>query len=171
MALVAFLRGVNVGGHRAFRPSLLAKAMARYDVVNVGATGTFVVRRPITKTRLKAELKRRLPFAAHIMICDGKELLRLQAADPFRKAPKGADVTRFASIMDRRPRIVPRTPVTLPPRGRWLLKILKTDGRFVLGVYRRDMKVIGYLGMIDKLVGAPVTTRGWNTIQSVIEIL
>ena len=39
MALVAFLRGVNVGGHRRFRPSLLAKELAGYDVVNVGATG------------------------------------------------------------------------------------------------------------------------------------
>ncbi len=39
MALVVFLRGVNVGGHRTFRPSLLARALSRYDVVNVGAAG------------------------------------------------------------------------------------------------------------------------------------
>jgi hypothetical protein len=43
VALVAFLRGVNVGGHRAFRPSVLAKQLARYEMVNIGATGTFVI--------------------------------------------------------------------------------------------------------------------------------
>ena len=44
MALVVFLRGVNVGGHRTFRPSVLARELGDYDVVNVGAAGTFVVR-------------------------------------------------------------------------------------------------------------------------------
>lgn len=54
MALVAFLRGINVGGHRSFRPSVLAKQLAHYDVVSIGATGTFVIRRPITRTKLRA---------------------------------------------------------------------------------------------------------------------
>ena len=43
MALVVLLRGVNVGGHKAFQPSALAKELADFDVVNVGAAGTFVV--------------------------------------------------------------------------------------------------------------------------------
>ena len=36
-ALIIFLRGVNVGGHKTFRPSLLAKEMADYDVTSIGA--------------------------------------------------------------------------------------------------------------------------------------
>jgi len=36
MALVVFLRGINVGGHRTFRPSLLAKELAKFDIVNIG---------------------------------------------------------------------------------------------------------------------------------------
>ena len=43
--LVVLLKGVNVGGHRTFRPSVLAKALRRYDVVNIGAAGTLVVAR------------------------------------------------------------------------------------------------------------------------------
>ncbi len=39
MAWVVFLRGVNVGGHKAFRPSVVAKDLAEFDVVNVGAAG------------------------------------------------------------------------------------------------------------------------------------
>ena len=171
MALVAFLRGINVGGHRAFRPSVLAKQMARYEVVNIGATGTFVIRRPITKTKLRAELVRRLPFDAQIMICEGRELLVLEASDPFRKAPKGPDVTRFASIMVRRPRTLPAIPIRLPEKGAWLLRILAVENRFAFGVYRRHMKVIGYLDMLDKLFGVPATTRNWNTITSVIRVL
>src|SRR6185295_12228721 len=46
MAVVVFLRGVNVGGHRRLRPSVLAKELERLDVVSIGAAGTFVVRKP-----------------------------------------------------------------------------------------------------------------------------
>lgn len=171
MALVAFLRGVNVGGHRAFRPSVLARELARYEVVNVGAAGTFVIRSPITRAQLRAELARRLPFAAQLMICEGRDLLALEADDVFRKAPKGPDVVRFVSVMARRPRLVPRTPIRLPREGTWLLRILALEHRFVVGVYRRQMRAISYLGMIDRLLGVAVTTRNWNTITSVIKVL
>jgi len=171
VALVAFLRGVNVGGHRAFRPRVLAEELARYDVVNVGAAGTFVIRRPITRAQLRAELSRRLPFTAQVMICEGRELLALRADDLFRKAPKGPDVVRFVSVMAKRPRLVPTTPINLPREGTWLLRILATENRFLVGVYRRRMRVIGYLGTIDRLLGVAVTTRNWNTITSVVKVL
>jgi uncharacterized protein (DUF1697 family) len=105
------------------------------------------------------------------MICEGRELLALEADDPFHDAPKGKDVTRFVSIMPRRPRTVPKLPIRLPEKGLWLLKILAVRGRYAFGVYRRHMKVIRYLGMLDKLLGVPVTTRNWNTIKPVIEVL
>ena len=71
MALVVFLRGVNVGGHRIFRPSLLANQLSDFDVVNVGAAGTFVVRNRISQARLRAELVKRLPFETEVVICNG----------------------------------------------------------------------------------------------------
>jgi uncharacterized protein (DUF1697 family) len=33
------------------------------------------------------------------------------------------------------------------------------------------MKAISYLGKIEKQLGAPVTTRNWNTIEKVAKIL
>jgi len=56
MAVVVFLRGVNVGGHRTFRPSILAKELSDYGVVNVGAARTFVVRKPGLRAKFHAEL-------------------------------------------------------------------------------------------------------------------
>ena len=46
MALIVLLRGFNVGGYRTLHPSMLAKELGTYDVVNVGAAGTLVVRKP-----------------------------------------------------------------------------------------------------------------------------
>jgi hypothetical protein len=58
-----------------------------------------------------------------------------------------------------------------PSRGRWLVKILARDDRFVVGVYRRHMKVIRDLGAFDRLFGVPVTTRNWNTITAIARVL
>jgi uncharacterized protein (DUF1697 family) len=33
------------------------------------------------------------------------------------------------------------------------------------------MKVIGYLGTLDRVFGVPVTTRNWNTISAIAKVL
>jgi uncharacterized protein (DUF1697 family) len=171
MALVVFLRGVNVGGSRTFRPSVLARELSGYDVVNVGAAGTFVVRRPASRAVLRAELARRLPFEAQITICGGRELLLLENENPFGALRSRSDVIRFVSILSRA--VAPRAPMplTIPPTGPWFVRVIASRGRFVFGLYRRHMKTIGYLGQIDEKFGVPATTRNWNTMSSVVRIL
>jgi uncharacterized protein (DUF1697 family) len=167
VACVVLLRGLNVGGHRAFRPTTLARRMKHLDVVNIGATGIFVVRQRVSRARLRDEIASRLPFEAEIVIVEGREILRLLSRDVFARHPARPDVVRFVSVLSRLPRSSPQLPVTLPARGRWLLRVLAREGRFVFGLYRRDMKVIGYLGSLDRLFGVPATTRNWNTIAAI----
>ena len=171
MALVVFLRGINVGGHRTFRPTVIAEQLRHLDAVNVGAAGTFVIRQPVSRARLRAEVARRLPFDAEIVICDGREIVRLTSHDFFAGHPARPDIVRFVSVLSRLPRSAPPLPVKLPSDGRWLLKVLARDDRFVLGLYRRHMKVIGYLGTLDRLFGVAVTTRNWNTIAAIGNLL
>jgi uncharacterized protein (DUF1697 family) len=171
MALVVLLRGVNVGGHRSFRPARFVEQLSHLDAVNVGSTGVFVIRRPVSRTQLRAEIATRLPFAAEIMICGGQELTGLLHHPAFAKHRAGPSDVRFVSVLSRRPRSAPRLPVTLPPQGKWLVKVIARDGRFALGIYRRHMKVIGYLGALDRIFGVAVTTRSWNTIEAIARAL
>lgn len=171
MALVVFLRGVNVGGHRTFRPTVLAKELADLDIVNIGAAGTFVIRQPVTQARLRAKLARSLPFEAEIMICRGRDILGLMSHRHFAGQLARRDIVRFVSVLSRNPRSALAPPVRLPASGKWLLKVLAREHRFVFGVYRRQMKAIGYLGEIDQLFGVPATTRNWNTITAIAKVL
>jgi uncharacterized protein (DUF1697 family) len=171
MALVVLLRGVNVGGHRTFRPTTLAARLKHLGAVNIGAAGTFVIRRPVTRAQLRAELARILPFDTAITICQGREIVRLMSQHHFADQPARPDITRFVSVLSRRPRSAPSTPMRFPSRGKWLLKILARDDRFVFGVYRRHMKVISYLGALDRLFQVPVTTRNWNTLTAIAKVL
>ena len=105
MALVVFLRGVNVGGHRTFRPSVLAQELSEYDVVNVGAAGTFFVRKPQSRAKFRAALLPKLPFEADVMLCDGRDLLRLEMANPFGTQPShdAPGTTDASRCQPRRP--------------------------------------------------------------------
>jgi len=169
MALVVFLRGVNVGGHRTFRPSVLAKELSDYDVVNVGAAGTFVVRKPGPQAKFRAELLRKLPFETKVVLCNARDLIRLEMQNPFGPDASRPDIVRFVSILSK-PSLA-SIPCTLPPSGEWFVRVIASKNRFVFGEYRRHMKTIGYLGQIDKLFGVPATTRNWNTITAVVRIL
>ena len=171
MALIVFLRGVNVGGHRTFRPSILARELSDYDVVNVGAAGTFIVRKPGSRGEFRAELLRKLPFEAEVVLCEGRNLLRLETENPFGSEPSRPDIVRFVSILSRAGGLCATLPVTFPPDGEWLVRVIASNKQFVFGMYRRHMKTISYLGQIDKLFGVPATTRNWNTILAVLRLL
>jgi uncharacterized protein (DUF1697 family) len=171
MALVVFLRGVNVGGHRTFRPSILARELSHYDVVNVGAAGTFVVRKPGSRAKFRAELLRRLPFEAEVVLCDGRDLVRLETDNPFGTEPSRPDTVRFVSIFSKAAGMSAPIPMTLPESGEWFVRVIASKGRFVFGVYRRHMKTISYLGQLDRLFGTRATTRNWNTIIAIVRIL
>ena len=171
MRWVVFLRAVNVGGTNRCQPALIAKQLARFDIVNIGAVGTFVVGENVSESVLRAAIARKLPFKCEIMICPGRDIIKLRSKDPFLRQPSGPNIVRFVSVLAKRLRALPPLPLSLPSDDDWLLKIIAIQDRFVLGLYRRQMKAISYLGQIEKRLGVPVTTRNWNTIEKVAKIL
>jgi uncharacterized protein (DUF1697 family) len=189
MPSVVFLRAVNVGGTNRCQPALIAKQLARFDIVNIGAVGTFVVRKDVSESALRAAIAKKLPFKCEIMICPARDIIKPASKDPFSRQPSGPEITRFVNVLGKRlPRgirsdlhqtskIKPQTsqlpplPLSLPSDDDWLLKIIAIQDRFVLGLYRREMKAISYLGKIEKRLAVPVTTRSWSTIEKIATIL
>jgi len=168
LRLVVFLRGVNVGGHRTFRPSQLAAELSHLGCINIGAAGTFVFNKKIPLTKLRAELKRRLPFDTVVAVCHGENITQLVANPPFDQRAR-ANVVRFLTILTANTTRV--APARFPATGPWFVRVIRHQKRFVIGEYRRHMKTIGYLGKLDRHFGVPVTTRNWNTIQLIAKVL
>jgi uncharacterized protein (DUF1697 family) len=139
--------------------------------VNVGAAGTFVVRKPGSRAKFRSALLRKLPFEAELVLCDGRDLIRLEEENPFAAEPSSPDVVRFVSILSKPGGVRASLPVTFPSDGEWLVRVMASEGQFVFGMYRRHMKTISYLGQIDKLYGVPATTRNWNTIIAIVRIV
>ena len=171
MPCVVFLRAVNVGRANRCQPAAIAKQLSKFGVVNIGAVGTFVVRKNVSQSTLRAAIAKKLPFKSEIMICPAHDIITLASKDPFSRQPSGPNITRFVNILAKRLPSLPSLPISLPSDGDWLLKVIAIENRFVLGLYRRQMKAISYLGKIEKLLGVPATNRNWNTIEKVAKIL
>ena len=171
MRRVVFLRAVNVGGANRCQPAAIAKQLAKFGVVNIGAVGTFVVREDVSESVLRGAIAKKLPFKCEIMISTARDIIKLASKDPFVRQPSGPNITRFVNVLAKRLPSPPSLPLSLPSDDDWLLKVIAIENRFVLGLYRREMKAISYLGKIEQLLGVPATTRNWNTIEKVVKIL
>jgi uncharacterized protein (DUF1697 family) len=170
MALVVFMRGVNVGGHKAFRPAALARELAAFDVVNLGAAGTFVVRKPVAQAKLRAAIQKRLPFTAELMIVSGRDLLDLVDGAPF--TGRSEDATRYVSVLAKPPRTPPRLPIHRPDGEDWQVQVFRLSGRFALSLHRRVGRNLLYPNeVVEKALAVPATTRNWTTIAAVADIL
>ena len=157
MKWVVFLRAVNVGGANRCQPALIAKQLSKFGVINIGAVGTFVVPKDVSESTLRAAIAKKLPFKCEIMVCPARDIIKLASKDPFAGQPAGPDITRFVAWRRNAPS-PPPLPFSLPSKDEWLLKVIWIREKFVLGLYRRQMKAIGYLGKIEKLLGVPATT-------------
>ena len=171
MRWVVFLRAVNVGKANRCQPAQIARELARFGFINIGAVGTFVVREDVSESVLRNAIAKKLQFKCEIMICPARDIMKLASKDPFAQQPSGPDITRFVNVLHKRPRALPSLPLSLPSEDDWLLKVIAIQDQFVLGLYRRQMNAISYLGKIEKLLGVPMTNRNWNTIEKLVKIL
>jgi uncharacterized protein (DUF1697 family) len=171
MASVVFLRGVNVGGRRPLRSALLAKELPALDVVSIGAAGTFVVRAAASRSALRGELLRRIPFRPEIMIVPARQVVELVAAEPFAgETVRGA--RPFVSVLARRPRTLPRLPLRRPEGKPWQVEIAGIRGKFCLSLWRRTGQAMLYPNeVVEKELGVPATTRNWDTILRIHAVL
>lgn len=171
MRWVVFLRAVNVGRTNLCRPALLAKQLSKFGVINIGAVGTFVVRENVSESTLRHAIAKKLPFKCEIVICSARDIIELVSTDPFAEHDSEPDITCFVNVLAKRLARPPALPLYLPSEDDWLLKVMAIQNKFVVGLYRRQMKAISYLGKIEKLLGVPATNRNWNTIQKIAKIL
>jgi uncharacterized protein (DUF1697 family) len=164
VALIVFLRAVNVGKTNRMSVAELAKSI---DAVNIGAAGTLVVTRAIAATALRREIQERVPFAVEMAIEKGSNVLALVKEAPF--SDEKCD-RRFVTVMLEAPKQKPRLPIDEPP-GDWQVRIVAIRGRCVLSLFRRRERLLYPNQVIEKRWGVRSTTRDFATLEKAAAIL
>lgn len=160
-----------MGGKNTFRPAVLARELSHLDVVSVGAAGTFVVRARTSASAVRKEILGRLPFEPGIVVCPGKEILDLVAAEPFpkREVPQSK---RYVTVLEKKVRKFPTFPCDRPEGEPWQVRLLGVEGRFVLSLHRRLGRKLLYPNeVVEKVLGVSATTRNWDTVLKVGDVL
>jgi uncharacterized protein (DUF1697 family) len=176
MGWVVFLRAANVGKHNRFQPSVLAKQLAKLDLINVGAVGTFVVRANATEEVVRAAILRKLPIKCDVMICSAKTILDVVRDNPLKNEPTDNDRRVFLTVMSKplisSARQSLALPIYAPNKEKWEVKIVQITGTLALSVWRRLKDNPLYPNQIlEKQFGVATTTRTWTTIDKVAKIL
>ncbi|MGH7151535.1 MAG: hypothetical protein ACREIU_12595, partial [Planctomycetota bacterium] len=165
-------RGVNVGGRKVFRPKALAEELSGLGISNIGAAGTFVVRKAIAARALRSEMCRRLPAGAEVMICPGREVLDLASREPFPRETSPAGARPFVSVLGARPKKRPSLPLRAPEGSGWQVLVARLDGAFASGLWRPAKRSMVYPNeVVERELGVPATTRTWDTILKVAALL
>jgi hypothetical protein len=74
--------------------------------------------------------------------------------------------------MSKRPPELPGLPFSQPAGDDWQVQIVAVKDRFALSLMRRVGRAILYPNeVVEKRLGVPATTRNWNTVAAICEIL
>jgi uncharacterized protein (DUF1697 family) len=169
----AFLRGINVGGHRLIKMDELARIfgdMGLSDVRTVIASGNVLFASDETDearltTHIEQSLEKALGYPVDVMLRTIEWLRELEQLDPFHGFEK-EDGHRYVAFMQRAPGAVPELPAHFPDE---YFSVLAVQEREVFHVTRKMPN--GRHGdpgkYIAKNFGKVSTVRNWNTVVKI----
>jgi uncharacterized protein (DUF1697 family) len=168
--LVLFMRAVNVGGHQTFKPAQLARDLAQFEAVNIGAAGTFVLRRPPSASALAAAVRQRLPFDTDLMICTARDISA--AAADLAALPLVDTARPMLTVLAKRPGTTPPLPLRKPDGETWELRLELVASRYAWTSYRPlGSRPLNVNAFVEKALGVAGTTRNANTLAAIQKVL
>jgi len=167
---IAFLRGINVGGHKIVKKEALERIFTSFNFKRVRtllASGNVLFEAPprdeaALAEKIEAGLAKSLGFEVSVMLRSRDHLEKLAKADPFKKHKVGGDVKRYVCFLSDVPEAPP--PFPKPPAGeRWEILSLKGRELFVAAAKGFPTR------FVEKDLGVTVTTRNWNTVLKALQ--
>ena len=169
---VAFLRGINVGGHKTIKMDALRRAFESLGYRNVRtllASGNILFELRATNPRALAKrIERRLEQVFKLEICvvlrTRRELERLRAAEPFRGIPVTPRTRLFVTFLSQKPRTKLKIPYVSPDKSYRILRATNQDVCSVLTLGPQWAKNLRQMDILEKEFGKNITTRSWSTV-------
>jgi uncharacterized protein (DUF1697 family) len=175
---VAFLRGINVGGHNLVRKDELKKAFAPLGFGNVrtiAASGNVAFEAPPDEPgalarKIEKNLEKGFGREIGVIVRTADELCGMVAADPFQKMKMTADVKLYVTFLAEKAKGDFKIPHQSPNGD---FRVLKVSGGEIFSMVNiaKGGRTLDAMKYIEKEFGGSVTTRNWSTIKKVLEMI
>lgn len=173
MRYVAFLRGINVGGHKIIKMEDLSKILESLGFKNVktyiqSGNVLFDTSEKATNSlekKIKAELNDKLGYEVEILLQTMVQIQGIVKQKPFKNVRLSGDVKTYVTFLSSNPPKKLKFPITSKNKDVEVFSIIDNVA-FCL-----SHKIKGKFGFpnifIEKEFKVPATTRNWTTIEKI----
>lgn len=174
---VAFLRGINVGGHKRIRMANLGQAFEALGFQNVRtllASGNvaFEAHATVRKLRdralakiLEQKIKQAFGLEVSVVLRTRRALLRLLDANPFKNIIVTPRTRLFVTFLPDKPRTALKIPYQSPDKSFRIVRLLGRDICSVLTLGPQWSRNLRQMDILEREFGKKITTRNWNTVR------
>ncbi len=173
---VAFLRGINVGGHKLVSMKRLAQAFESLGFKNVRtllASGNVLFNAPPQNrarltSRIEVQLKKTLGHEICVILRTRDDLEALADSNPFRRIRVTPLTRLFVTFLSEKPRTRLKIPYTSPDKSFRILRLTRGALCSVLTLGPQWSKNLRQMDILEKEFGKKITTRSWSTVLRLI---
>ncbi|MEO6695641.1 MAG: DUF1697 domain-containing protein [Ignavibacteria bacterium] len=172
----AFLRGINVGGHKPVKMDELKKALELTGFKNVKtllASGNILFetsKMPTYKLSKKIDeaLEKKFEFKIPVIVRTLEELQELSDSDPFKGIEVTPQTRLYITFLSEEVKSNLKIPYESPEKNFKIIHVTKNEICSVLTL-TPESKTVELMGVLEKEFGKNVTTRNWNTIIKLLK--
>jgi len=176
IAYVAFLRGINVGGHKLVKMTEVVKAFEKagfQKIKTLLASGNVLFEAaetdaPALTLKIEAQLKKTFGHDIGVILRSIGEIRKTVAADPFAGVEAGPDCKLYVTFLDQKSSGKFKTPYESPEKD---FRVLSAVGREIFCVTwpTAGGRFGDFTRVVEKEFGKKITTRNWNTVMKILE--
>jgi uncharacterized protein (DUF1697 family) len=173
MKYVAFLRGINVGGHKLIKMEDLAKmfaAMGFSHIRTIIASGNVLFEssekeEETLAANIEKHLFQLLTYEVKVLLRTIPQLQEMVLKNPFKNFVTEQNVKLYVAFLAAVPNTIPPLPIKSAKDGFEIVAIVNREIYIV--AFQLPNGRFGNLTYIEKTFGEYTTTRNWNTVVKI----
>ena len=172
----AFLRGINVGGHKVIKMEALKKAFESFGFQNVKtllASGNVLFETAESDSnaltqKIEQNLKKTFGFEVGTLLRTKQKMHALADSEPFKKMKVTPHTRLYVTFLKERSKSGLKIPYESPEKD---FRIVSVSAGEVCSVVTLSPKrqTTDLMVFLEKEFGRNITTRNWNTITRLLK--
>lgn len=174
---VAFLRGINVGGHHKIPMAELRNIMGEMGfsgVVTLLNSGNVIFDSPANSVEkleklISEKIENFFGFPVPVIVSEARTIFQLYHDTPFQDEKATDDIRFYISFLKKNTQTELKLPWTSADTS---FKIIKQKEKTILSILDLGIsKTPEAMKILEKYYGSDLTTRNWKTIERIVKKL